>query len=66
MLKLGRLELIELDDEWTIKIANRLMKKANYREQFVRIDRSDKYIVCRVATKNSQHLYSPNTRFEPY
>ena len=66
MLKLGRLELIELDDEWTMKIASRLMKKARYREQFVRIDRSDKYIICRVATKNPLHLYNPNTKFEPY
>ena len=63
MLKLGKLELIELDDEWTMKIAGRLMKKATFREQFVRIDRSDKYIVCRVAIKNDDNLVFPNAQF---
>ena len=61
MFKLGKMELIELDDDWTMKIANRLMRKPMFKDLFVRIDRSDKYMVCRVAL-NSELFGQGNSR----
>ena len=48
MFKLGKLELIEIDDKQVIRMAKRILKKNLFKDKFIRVDRSDKYVVCRV------------------
>ena len=65
MLKLGKLQIYELDDEETMEVAKRLMKKPMFKEKFIRIDRSDKYLICRVAL-HSDHYNEDGNNLQPY
>ena len=65
MLKLGKIKIVELDDDETMEIAKRLMKKPMFRQQFIRIDRSDKYMIFRVAL-HSKHYNEDGSNLQPF
>ena len=62
MNRLGSLELIEFHDESVAQLANAIDEKPAFRRYYERLDRSDKYIVCRISV-NHDCAMNDHTQF---
>ena len=52
MNRLGSLELIEFNDDSVSQLAHAIDEKPAFRRYYERLDRSDKFIVCRISVNH--------------